>query len=74
MRTRTTRQPDAPRTERRSSHPADRRGAALTGVQRVRAAGGPQDVALYHCACGCAFEGDVSTHVGCPKCGADQAW
>jgi hypothetical protein len=41
---------------------------------RERAAGGPQDLAAYCCACGCVFEAAVSTTVGCPHCGGTQAW
>jgi rubrerythrin len=43
-------------------------------VARHRRAGGPEDVALYTCACGYAFEATVTACVGCPHCGADQAW
>jgi hypothetical protein len=41
---------------------------------RARAAGGPQDKALYSCECGCAFQAPVSASVRCPRCGGDQAW
>lgn len=41
---------------------------------RARRAGDSQDVALYSCGCGYAFEAAVTTSVGCPHCGADQAW
>jgi hypothetical protein len=41
---------------------------------RERAAGGPEDRAAYRCACGCVFEAPVSTTVGCPHCGGEQAW
>jgi len=41
---------------------------------RERSAGGPQDQALYRCACGCVFEASVSASVGCPRCGGAQAW
>ena len=44
------------------------------GERKTRAAGGPQDSALYRCSCGHAFAGNVSTHVACPRCGTDQAW
>ena len=77
MRTRTTRQPDIRRSSRRVAHPAPRGGAApqpLTGEDRVRAAGGPQDQAFYRCGCGFAFADEVSTHVACPQCGTGQAW
>jgi hypothetical protein len=36
--------------------------------------GGPEDHALYACACGYAFKADVTTSVGCPHCGTEQAW
>jgi len=34
----------------------------------------PEDHALYRCGCGYAFKAEVTTSVGCPHCGADQAW
>ncbi len=73
MRT-TSRQPTARRAARRVIHAAPRPSGRTSAEQRVRDAGGPQDVALYRCSCGCAFDGAVSTHVACPHCGADQAW
>jgi rubrerythrin len=33
-----------------------------------------QDTAVYNCSCGFVFEADVQTTVGCPHCGAEQAW
>jgi hypothetical protein len=42
--------------------------------QRTREAGGPEDVAIYTCACGFHWEAPVSTSVACPHCGAGQAW
>jgi rubrerythrin len=33
-----------------------------------------QDTAIYNCTCGFVFEADVQTTVGCPHCGAEQAW
>jgi hypothetical protein len=33
-----------------------------------------QDTAIYNCSCGLVFEADVQTTVGCPHCGAEQAW
>ena len=62
------------RSVRRSSHAAPRSAGRPTAEQRVRAEGGPQDVAYYRCGCGCAVDGAVATHVACPHCGADQAW
>lgn len=73
MRT-TARQTTTRRTTRRESHPAPRPAAGPTAEQRVRAEGGPRDIALYRCDCGCAFDGAVSTHVACPQCGGEQAW
>jgi hypothetical protein len=40
----------------------------------ARRGGGPQDEALYSCMCGFAFKAAVTTSVGCPHCGAEQAW
>ncbi len=40
----------------------------------ARRGGCPQDKALYECACGKVFTATVSTSVGCPTCGSDQAW
>ncbi len=74
MRT-TTRQTTSRRTRRRSIHtPSTARSAGRSAEQRVRDEGGPQDVAFYRCACGCAFDDAVSTHVACPHCGTEQAW
>ena len=72
MPTRTATTSSPRRGERRAAHPPARR--AVTGEQRVRDAGGPQDTAFYRCDCGHGFEGDVSTHVACPQCGSDQDW
>ena len=33
-----------------------------------------QDKALYACMCGYAFTAAVTTSVGCPHCGSEQAW
>ena len=41
---------------------------------RARAAGGPDDRALYECECGTPFMAPVSTSVRCPRCGEPQAW
>ena len=43
-------------------------------VEKVRRAGGPLDQAVYSCACGYVFSSPVSTTVGCPHCGTEQAW
>jgi hypothetical protein len=42
--------------------------------ERARRSGGPQDRALYSCGCGYAFKAKVTTTVGCPNCGQQQAW
>ena len=68
------------RHERRSARarsPRPPRPAALRDAPEPTAArrgGGPQDRALYSCACGYSFMAAVTTSVGCPHCGAEQAW
>lgn len=47
---------------------------AVTYPARERAAGGPQDRALYRCACGYAFLAPVEAGVHCPNCSAEQSW
>jgi hypothetical protein len=74
MRTRTTSQPRAARRDRAHGATSPSRAAAAGAEDRTRAAGGPQDHALYACHCGLVFAGNVSTHVACPQCGADQTW
>ena len=46
----------------------------LAAEWRLRASGGPDDRAHYHCRCGYVFEASVSTSVSCPNCGTGQAW
>jgi hypothetical protein len=41
---------------------------------RARRSGASQDVAFYRCGCGCTFTAEVTTSVGCPRCGARQDW
>jgi hypothetical protein len=61
------RAPQEPAPERRApEEPADER--------RWREAGGPEDVAQYACTCGYVWQAAVSASVGCPHCGAAQAW
>jgi rubrerythrin len=43
-------------------------------MSRRREATPLQDQAMYTCSCGFVFEAQVSTSVGCPHCGAAQAW
>ena len=42
--------------------------------ERNKRANVSQDAALYSCACGYVFKAAVTTSVGCPHCGTDQAW
>ena len=50
------------------------RGTVLQTLARAKRSGGPEDRALYTCKCGHAFKAEVSTSVGCPRCGTSQAW
>jgi hypothetical protein len=50
------------------------RSSSLHSQARAKRSGGPEDRALYRCACGHAFTAQVSTTVGCPSCGQTQAW
>ena len=55
-------------TERREpEHVARRTQSARRGVAC-------DDKAFYACSCGYAFTASVSTTVGCPHCGSQQAW
>jgi hypothetical protein len=42
--------------------------------ERNQRANVSEDTATYSCGCGYVFTAPVSTTVGCPHCGADQAW
>lgn len=57
-----------------AAHDPAAQGGADIAAQRVRAAGGPTDLAYYSCQCGYLFTAAVSTSVGCPHCGTTQAW
>ena len=50
------------------------RHAAAPARERNQRANVSQDAALYACACGYVFKAAVTTSVGCPHCGTDQAW
>jgi hypothetical protein len=67
-----------PRPKRERPARARPDAAARSGTVRAQAraqrSGGPEDVALYACQCGYAFKAPVTTSVGCPACGAAQAW
>ena len=60
-----------PRRGERRPAPIDIRASERLRAQRTPA---PEDVALYRCECGYAFKAEVTTSVGCPHCGTDQAW
>jgi len=60
-----------PRKDKRSPAPEDLRASERLRAQRTPA---PEDQALYRCECGYAFKAEVTTSVGCPHCGTDQAW
>jgi len=62
------------RRPRARLHEPRRRPAALRALARAQRAGGPEDRALYGCACGTHFTADVSASVRCPHCGDEQAW
>ena len=47
---------------------------AVPSRERNQRANVSQDAALYSCACGYVFKAPVTTSVGCPHCGTDQAW
>jgi hypothetical protein len=75
----TTRLPK-PRSSRPTRKPprtaAPARTAALESpeTRAARRGGGPEDTALYSCTCGFVFKATVTTSVGCPHCGTEQAW
>jgi hypothetical protein len=59
-------------SRRRSFHGSDNRPAPQR--ERNKRANVSQDAALYNCSCGYVFKAPVTTSVGCPHCGAAQAW
>ena len=67
--------PPALRLER-SRRSARRRRPATPCASTVDAqrCGATEDTALYACHCGYAFKAEVTTTVGCPHCGTQQAW
>jgi rubrerythrin len=63
------------RPESAPAEPADPAAAQeLFDERRMRESGGPDDRAVYACACGYVFKADVTTSVACPHCGGAQAW
>jgi hypothetical protein len=69
----TTRLPKRRVTRSAREHRAERPPES-DEVRAARRAGGPEDRALYSCMCGYAFKAAVTTSVGCPHCGTEQAW
>jgi rubrerythrin len=61
---------------RRTRRAAQRRATAAVSAtrERNRRANRSEDAALYSCSCGYVFKAAVTTSVGCPHCGTDQAW
>jgi len=63
------------RRSTRTRRPARRaRHAAAGARERNQRANISQDAATYSCGCGYVFKAAVTTSVGCPHCGTDQAW
>jgi len=65
------------RTRARRTHEAREtvvQSQACIATADAARAGGPEDQALYACGCGYAFTAEVTTSVGCPHCGTQQAW
>jgi Zn finger protein HypA/HybF involved in hydrogenase expression len=63
-----------PRRRSRSRRSFMSRPAVTPSRERNQRANISEDAALYSCACGYVFKAAVTTSVGCPHCGSDQAW
>ena len=50
------------------------KAARTSGEERKPRDTVTQDSAQYNCSCGYIFKAAVTTDVGCPHCGTDQAW
>ena len=73
--TRLPRKSRSGRDRRKAPRPVDAIPTREAAERRdARRGGGPQDRALYTCACGYVFTAPVSTSVACPHCRTDQAW
>ena len=68
---RRTRRPGRSRAAEQSPRPV---APESSEARAARRGGGPEDRALYACMCGFAFKAAVTTSVGCPHCGTEQAW
>ena len=62
------------RPRRTSSAPAVKTIPDARRAARERCAAPGMDRAFYECGCGNAFRAEVSTTVGCPRCGGGQPW
>jgi hypothetical protein len=69
----TTSLPFSRRRPRRGSE-RHTQSAVSASRERNQRANVSQDAALYSCSCGYVFTAAVTTSVGCPHCGTDQAW
>ena len=67
------RNPDFPPPPQGRARPAPRTSGPRSASARKRTPA-PEDQALYRCQCGYSFKAEVTTSVGCPHCGTDQAW
>jgi hypothetical protein len=72
----TTRLPKRRASKRpaRQPAPAPQPAPEPPETRDARRGGGPQDEALYSCACGFVFRTAVTTAISCPHCGTEQAW
>jgi hypothetical protein len=63
-------------SRRRPRRTFKRRAKVLVSTARERdqRANVSEDAAMYTCCCGYIFRAEVTTSVGCPHCGTDQAW
>ena len=62
------------RTRRPAILARQARHAAAGARERNQRANISQDAATYSCTCGYVFKAAVTTSVGCPHCGTNQAW
>jgi hypothetical protein len=62
------------RPSRSATRPPQPAAPEPLDTNAARRGGGPEDRALYSCMCGFAFKAAVTTSVGCPHCGTEQAW
>jgi len=62
------------RPRRRLRRPLRIATASCATTVAAKRGAGSEDIALYACGCGYAFKAAVTTSVGCPHCGTEQAW